>query len=223
VLVLMVEDDPRVSGPLTLALQRHGFRVRHADTGAGGVSAALENPSPDVVLLDMGLPDLDGLEVCRRIRASSRVPILAVTARGAEQARVSGLRSGADDYIVKPFGLAELLARIEAVLRRTRGELLAPTVTAGSTGDVVIDLASRQVEVAGTSVALSRKEFDLLAALARRSGAVAPRGELLAEVWGVTDTAAGKSLDVHVATLRGKLGRPDVVLTVRGVGYRLGV
>ncbi|MCE0766545.1 response regulator transcription factor [Pseudonocardia kujensis] len=215
---LLVEDDEVLGGAVAKALGNAGFRVRHVTRGADALAAVRES-EPDVVLLDMGLPDRDGIGVCRGIREVSRVPILAVTGRGAVEARVSGLRNGADDYIVKPFLVEELLARIDAVLRRTRGLGVAPTVVAG---DVEIDLARRAVTVAGAEVGLARKEFDLLAALARREGAVVARDELLDEVWGTTDSSARRTLEAHVALVRSKLGRPEVIVTARGVGYRLG-
>ncbi|OLM02084.1 putative two-component system response regulator [Pseudonocardia sp. Ae406_Ps2] len=187
-------------------------------TSGSAAIAAVAEREPDVVLLDMGLPDRDGIGVCREIRERSRVPILAITGRGDVAARVQGLRSGADDYLVKPVSTDELVARIEAVLRRATGAAVAATV---SVGDVVVDLDRRAVTAAGTEVALTRKEFDLLAALARREGAVLPRTELLEQVWGTADASAARTLEAHVASLRSKLGARDVVVTVRGVGYRL--
>ncbi|MCF7550077.1 MULTISPECIES: response regulator transcription factor [Pseudonocardia] len=215
---LLVEDDAVLGGAVAKALTAHGFRVQHVTSGSAALEAVAQG-APDVVLLDMGLPDRDGIGVCRGIRAVSRVPILAVTGRGAVEARVAGLRNGADDYIVKPFLIEELLARIDAVLRRTRGLGVAPAVVAG---DVEIDLARRSVSVDGAEVALARKEFDLLAALARREGAVVARDELLDEVWGSTDSSARRTLEAHVGLVRSKLGRPEVIVTARGVGYRLG-
>ncbi|HEV7470730.1 MAG TPA: response regulator transcription factor [Pseudonocardia sp.] len=214
---LLVEDDEVLGKALRRALSEGGFRVRHVTTGGAALTAVAED-EPDVVLLDMGLPDRDGLAVCRGIREISRVPILAVTGRGAVEARIRGLRSGADDYIVKPFLVEELLARIDAVLRRTRGLGVAPTVV---TGDVEVDLSRRSVTVAGVPVTLARKEFDLLAALARREGAVVARDELLDEVWGSVDASARRTLEAHVGLVRSKLGRPGAIVTVRGVGYRL--
>lgn len=214
---LLVEDDEVLGKALRRALSEGGFRVRHVTTGGAALAAVAED-EPDVVLLDMGLPDRDGLAVCRGIREISRVPILAVTGRGAVEARIRGLRSGADDYIVKPFLVEELLARIDAVLRRTRGLGVAPMVVAG---DVEVDLSRRSVTVAGEPVTLARKEFDLLAALARREGAVVARDELLDEVWGSVDASARRTLEAHVGLVRSKLGRPGAIVTVRGVGYRL--
>ncbi|WP_433783017.1 response regulator transcription factor [Actinomycetospora sp. CA-101289] len=226
-LVVLVEDSEAVRDALGAALRAAGYRVRPVGTGAAALEAvtgpAAAADPPDIVLLDLGLPDLDGVEVCRRLRARSAVPVIAVTARGHQQARVLGLRSGADDYVVKPFAIDELTARMEAVLRRTAGHVVAPVVVAGP---LRIDLARRVVEVDGTEVALRRKEFDLLAALARRDGAVVPRADLLDDVWGLPPDDPGReaglhSLEVHVAALRNKLDAPGTVVTVRGVGYRL--
>ncbi len=218
--VLLVEDDQRVGDALAAALHRAGYAVsRAADARTAlGVVSQTEEPA-DLVLLDLGLPDLDGLEVCRRIRAASGIPLIAVTARGAERDRVDGLRSGADDYIVKPFGVAELLARIEAVLRRSAGP--GPQRTA-RIGDVEVDTDARLVRVAGSQVDLTRKEFDLLALLLRRRGTVVHRDEILRAVWD-TDWAGGRTLETHVASLRHKVGRPCLVRTVRGVGYTVDV
>jgi DNA-binding response OmpR family regulator len=215
--VLLVEDDAVLGDALRRSLVRQGYPTDLVTSGSAAIAAVAER-EPDVVLLDMGLPDRDGIGVCREIRERSRVPILAITGRGDVAARVQGLRSGADDYLVKPVSTDELVARIEAVLRRATGAAVAATV---SVGDVVVDLDRRAVTAAGTEVALTRKEFDLLAALARREGAVLPRTELLEQVWGTADASAARTLEAHVASLRSKLGARDVVVTVRGVGYRL--
>lgn len=215
--VLLVEDDPILGDALRRTLVKHGFVTELVGSGTAALAAVAER-EPDVVLLDMGLPDRDGLGVCREIRERSRVPILAITGRGDVAARVQGLRSGADDYLVKPIATDELLARIDAVLRRASGAAVAATVRVG---DVVVDLDRRAVTADGAGIALTRKEFDLLAALARREGAVLPRSELLEQVWGIADASAARTLEAHVASLRSKLGDRDVVLTVRGVGYRL--
>jgi DNA-binding response OmpR family regulator len=214
--ILIVEDDDRVARALRSALVRHGYDVTLA--GDAGSALAERADPPALILLDLGLPDLDGVDLCRRLRSRSDVPIIVVTARGDEGARVTGLRAGADDYVVKPFGIAELLARMEAVLRRTG--TVAPT-TAVDVGDVHVDLARREVTAAGREILVTRKEFDLLAALARRRGEVVARDELLAVVWDTAWVGSSRTLDVHVATLRAKLGRPAVIETVRGVGYRL--
>jgi len=222
--VLLVEDTEAVRGALAKVLRAQGWRVATADTGMGALERVADSADPpDLVLLDLGLPDLDGIEVCRRIRGLSSVPIIAVTARGHDSARVMGLRSGADDYVVKPFSVDELLARIEAVMRRSAGHALASTVVVGP---MEIDLAARSVRIDGTEVVLRRKEFDLLAALARREGRVVTREELLDDVWGLAPDDAGadagrRTLEVHVAALRSRLGAPGLVVTVRGVGYRL--
>ena len=215
--ILVVEDDDRLASALRAALERSGYRVERVADGGEALSA-VGRDTPDLVLLDLGLPDLDGLEVCRRIRGASGIPVIAVTARGTERDRVDGLRTGADDYVVKPFALAELLARIEAVLRRSApGRSAAPL---GATiGDLAIDVDSRRVTVDGAAVELTRKEFDLLVLLVRRRGTVVGRDEILRAVWETDWPGTGRTLDVHVASLRQKLHRPELVRTVRGVGY----
>lgn len=215
--VLLVEDDPVLGDALRRTLVKHGHVTELVGSGTAALASVAES-EPDVVLLDMGLPDRDGIGVCREIRQRSRVPILAITGRGDVAARVQGLRSGADDYLVKPVSTEELLARIEAVLRRSTGGSVAGSVTIA---DVVVDLERRAVTAGGDDIALTRKEFDLLAALARREGAVVPRPELLEQVWGIADVSAARTLEAHVASLRSKLGAREVVVTVRGVGYRL--
>nr|WP_222131727.1 response regulator transcription factor [Pseudonocardia sp. C8] len=214
---MLVEDDPVLGDALRRTLVAHGHVAELVGSGSAALASVAER-EPDVVLLDMGLPDRDGIGVCREIRTRSRVPILAITGRGDVAARVQGLRSGADDYLVKPVATDELLARIEAVLRRATGAAVAATVTVG---DVVVDLDRRAVTAGDDDVGLTRKEFDLLAALARREGAVVPRTELLEQVWGIADASAARTLEAHVASLRSKLGAREVVVTVRGVGYRL--
>ncbi|MFG3436339.1 response regulator transcription factor [Nonomuraea sp. NPDC047897] len=212
--VLVVEDDTRVAAALDAALSRHGFQVHRAASAAEALAA----PSVDMILLDLNLPDGDGVDLCRRLRRDGvEVAIIAVTARGEERDRIAGLRSGADDYLVKPFSTAELVARMEAVMRRVRPS--PPPVA--QVGDLRVDLAAHTVTRKGEAVALTRKEFDLLSCLTREPGVVVPRERLLIEVWGTTWPAAGRTLDVHMATLRAKLGEPVVIETVRGVGYRL--
>jgi DNA-binding response OmpR family regulator len=213
--VLLVEDDARVAGALESAMRRRGYELLRVSTAA----AALAAPPVDLVLLDLGLPDRDGIEVCRELRRRSDVAIIAVTAREEERDRCLGLRSGADDYVVKPFGLAELQARIDAVMRRAaRSAARRSTVTAGR---LTVDLDAHLATIDGAEVTLTRKEFDLLAALARRSGAVVTRDELLADVWHSTWAGNQHTVEVHVASLRAKLGDPSLIQTVRGVGYRL--
>jgi two-component system response regulator RegX3 len=214
--VLVVEDDDGIAEPLAEGLQREGFEVNRAATGR----EALDAPIPDVVLLDLGLPDVDGYAVCRQLRARSSVPILVVTARGAEMDRVIGLELGADDYIVKPFGLREVVARIRAVLRRI-GEV-PTTAQVQVLGDLTVDRRARRVFVGGSEVVLSPKEFELLALLAEDPGAVVTRQTILEEVWDPHWYGPTKTVDVHVASLRRKLGHPEWIETVRRVGLRLG-
>jgi two-component system, OmpR family, response regulator RegX3 len=214
--VLLVEDDDSIAEPLTAGLGRHGFEVSRARTGAEALAA----PPHEVVLLDLGLPDMDGIDVCRQLRASSAVPIIVVTARSEEIDRVLGLELGADDYVVKPFGFRELVARIRAVTRRARpaaGLVKDPQ----RLGRLELDRRQRRVLVDGTEVVLTAKEFDLLALLAEDPGAVLAREQILAQVWDPHWFGPTKTLDVHVASLHKKLGDPGWIETVRGVGFRL--
>ncbi len=213
--VLVVEDDDSIATPLAKGLGREGFDVERVATG----EAALAADPGDMVLLDLGLPDLDGYEVCRRLRATSDVPIIVITARGDEVDRVVGLELGADDYVVKPFGFRELVARMRAVARRadSRG---APADVRGI-GPVEIDVRARRVLVDGEEVVLTRKEFDLLALLAEDPGATRSRDEIMETVWDAHWYGPTKTLDVHVAGLRRKLGDPALIETVRGVGFRM--
>jgi two-component system response regulator RegX3 len=213
--VLVVEDERAIAEPLAEGLRREGFEVEWAPTG----SAALEAPEADVVLLDLRLPDMDGLDVCRRLRDRSDVPIIVVTARGEESDRVVGLELGADDYVVKPFGLRELIARIRAVTRR--GRTTARDGGPIRIGELEVDARSRRVHLGGREVDLTPKEFDLLAFLARDPGAVVSRRRLLDEVWETSWYGSSKTIDVHVAALRRKLGDAGWIETVRGVGFRL--
>jgi two-component system, OmpR family, response regulator RegX3 len=212
--VLVVEDEDAIAEPLAEGLRREGFDVTRAATGAQALAA----PDQDVVLLDLRLPDMDGLDVCRTMRERSAVPIIVVTARGEEADRVVGLELGADDYVVKPFGIRELIARIRAVTRRTRA---GGDDTLIRVGDLEVDVRARRVRVDGNDVELTPKEFDLLAALARDPGAAVSRRRLLEDVWETSWYGSTKTIDVHVAALRRKLGDPSVIETVRGVGFRL--
>jgi DNA-binding response OmpR family regulator len=214
--ILVVEDDPSISVPLSEGLRREGFQVEVAGTGA----AALAADPVDLVLLDLGLPDLEGNVVCQRLRARSAVPIIVVTARGEEIDRVVLLELGADDYVVKPFGLRELVARIRAVLRRTSGAPAAVPAAEIVLGELYIDPRSRTVRFGGAPVALTPKEYDLLLFLAIEPGAVRGRDQLIREVWDENWWGSTKTLDVHVASLRKKL-RPELIETVRSVGYRI--
>ncbi|MET7668626.1 response regulator transcription factor [Micromonospora luteifusca] len=213
--ILLVEDDRRVAAALSSALTRRGYEVEHAAT----VAAALCAAPCDLVLLDLTLPDGDGTDLCRELRRrSSHLGIIAVTARGEERDRVLGLRLGADDYVVKPFSMVELQARIEAVLRRATNA--APERHLIEAGSVHIDVPARTVTVDGRAVTLTRKEFDVLLSLARQPGVAVPRDRILLDAWGTT-WADRHTVEVHVGSLRGKLGDARLVETVRGVGYRL--
>ena len=216
--LLLVEDEDAIAEPLAEGLRREGFVVERVATGR----EALEVAEPDLVLLDVGLPDMDGFSVCRELRSRSSVPIIMVTAKGEEVDRVVGLEVGADDYVVKPFGIRELVARIRAVSRRT-AERPPTTRTAVALGPLELDTRSRRVSVDGREIDLTPKEFDLLALLASDPGAVFSRARILEEVWETTWFGSAKTIDVHVAALRKKLGDPSWIETVRGVGLRLNV
>jgi DNA-binding response OmpR family regulator len=212
--LLLVEDDPSISVPLAEGLVREGFEVLVAATG----TAALAAPPVDLVLLDLGLPDLEGRVVCQRLRERSAVPIIVVTARGDELDRVVLLELGADDYVVKPFGFRELVARVRAVLRRA-APIGAPELTV-TFGLLVIDRRTHAVTWDGRPVGLTPKEYDLLNCLAADPGAVRSREELIREVWDEHWWGSTKTLDVHIASLRKKLAA-EAVETIRSVGYRL--
>lgn len=213
--ILLVEDDRRVAAALSSALIRRGYDVEHAPTVAAALSAA----PCDLVLLDLSLPDGDGLDVCRALRQrSAHLGIIAVTARGEERDRVLGLRVGADDYVLKPFSMDELQARIEAVLRRAA--YATPEHTVIVAGRVRIDVPARTVTVEDRTVALTRKEFDILLSLARQPGLVVTRDRILLDVWQTT-WVARHTVEVHVGSLRLKLGDPRLIESIRGVGYRL--
>jgi two-component system response regulator RegX3 len=210
--VLVVEDDPSVAEPLVAGLQRNGIDTDHVAFAAHVLGAAQD---ADVVLLDLGLPDGDGLEVLRDLRKVSDVPVIIATARGEETDRIVGLELGADDYVVKPFSVRELAARVRAVARRRRVD--APL----ESGRIAVDRNRHRVAVDGREVELTAKEFDLLSVLAEDPGRAVSRQELFSRVWDPVWVGTGKTLDVHVASLRKKLGDPALIETVRGVGYRL--
>jgi DNA-binding response OmpR family regulator len=214
--LLLVEDDASIAEPLEEGLVRHGYDVDRVTTGLVAIDTA---SAYDLVLLDLGLPDVDGKEVCRQIRRVSDVPIIVVTARGDEIDRVVLLELGADDYIVKPFGFRELVARINAVTRRTLAAA-SPDLAVQTVGRTSIDRAAHRVFVDGQEVELTPKEFDLLAMLMERPGVVRTREDIIDQVWDPQWFGPTKTLDVHVAALRKKLGQPDVIATIRGVGYR---
>ncbi|MFJ8160390.1 response regulator transcription factor [Streptomyces sp. NPDC096136] len=223
---LLVEDDDRMARALGTALARRGHTVRRVGRALDALRHVRE---AEFVLLDLGLPDLDGLELLRRLRTVCDAPLIVVTARCEERDVVQGLRAGADDYVVKPFRMAELIARIDTVRRRTGAygaRTGGGTADGGSravrAGDVEVDPAGRTVTVAGSEVRLTRREFDVLAFLAARPQEVHSREEILDRIWGDAFLAASRSLDVHVAGVRAKTGRPGLVRTVRGFGYQLG-
>ncbi|MFI0240258.1 response regulator transcription factor [Streptomyces sp. NPDC016845] len=216
--ILLAEDDDGVAAALLEVLYDHGHdtrRVRH------GREVLTYHRGSDLLLLDLGLPDIDGLDVLRSLRAVSDMSVVVLTARGDERSVVRGLRLGADDYLVKPVRLAELLARIDAVTRRSaaRG---APEARKVRAGDVEIDLDARRVVADGTDIELTTKEFDILAVLAARAGTAVSREQVLDEVWGEAQHARSRSLDVHLTQLRTKLDRPHLLTTIRGFGYRFG-
>ncbi|WP_406366050.1 response regulator transcription factor [Streptomyces sp. NBC_01546] len=230
--LLLVEDDDHVAAALSAILARHGFKVTHARNGEEALQALLpagaapSAPSYGVILLDLGLPDQDGYEVCGKIRKRTATPVIMVTARADVRSRIHGLNMGADDYVTKPYDTGELLARIHAVARRTgASEEAAATGTGTPTtvrlGAVSIELPTRRVSVDGADVPLTRKEFDLLALLAQRPGVVFRREQIISEVWRTSWEGTGRTLEVHVASLRSKLRMPALIETVRGVGYRL--
>ncbi|MGD9572293.1 MAG: response regulator transcription factor [Thermoleophilia bacterium] len=219
--LLVVEDDPQVRAMLTRALSYEGFDVAAAGD-AGTAMAAMREAAPDLILLDLLLPDDDGVEVCRRLRASgARVPILMVTARDTVSDRIEGLESGADDYLVKPFSTAELVARVRALLRRAR------TRQPGHVrrfGDLVLDSATHEVRRGARPIELTRREFDLLTLLLDNPETVMPRDRILVEAWGYASAVETNALDVYVGYLRRKLeegGEPRLIHTVRGVGFVL--
>lgn len=216
--LLVVEDDPSIGEPLADALAREGFAVRWVQTG----SEALAAEPADLVLLDLGLPDLDGREVCRRLRSSSSVPVIVLTARDDELERVLLLETGADDYVLKPFGFRELVARIRAVHRRSAAVAHGPVAPAPTPEGLVVDLGARRVTLDGTAVDLAPKEFDLLAKLAGEAGRAVTRERIIEEVWDEHWWGSTKTLDVHIAALRRKLGSPAWITTLRGIGYRMG-
>ncbi|HHW87443.1 MAG TPA: response regulator transcription factor [Chloroflexi bacterium] len=225
--VLLADDDEMIVDVLRHQLEREGFRVITTDNGAEALQLA-RSRQPDIVLLDVMMPGMQGWEVCRELRHESNVPILMLTARGEEMDRVLGLELGADDYIVKPFGFRELLARMRANLRRMA--LLTQTESdvqdaLEQIGDITIDRRRHQVLRAGVPVNLTQREYDLLLALRDANGAVVRRGDLLDQVWGEGWIGDPRTLDVHIRWLREKLeadpSAPQLILTVRGVGYRL--
>jgi DNA-binding response OmpR family regulator len=219
----MVEDEQSITEPLAEALDREGFDTAVAGTVAEALEEARRRP-PDLVLLDVMLPDGSGWDVCRELRRESDVPIIMLTARGEETDRVVGLEMGADDYVVKPFSAREVVARIRAVLRRSSGAQRAESGGAVEIGELRLDADRRSAALAGEELDLTRREFELLELLMREAGTVVTRERLIDEVWDVNWFGSTKTLDVHVSSLRRKLGEdsaaPRFIHTVRGVGFR---
>jgi DNA-binding response OmpR family regulator len=215
--VLVVDDEANIADLIELYLQREGYRVVKATTGEAGVRAVGEH-RPRLVVLDVGLPDVDGLEVCRRLRQTSTIPVIFLTARDSEIDRVLGLELGADDYVTKPFSPAELVARVKAVLRRSEGSAAAELLQVGA---ATIDLGRREIRVRDVAVAFTAKEFELLRFLAERPGLALSRQQILDRVWGYDWFGDARTVDVHLAQVRKKLDGAVRIDTVRGVGYRL--
>jgi len=214
--VLLVEDEPSVGELVRTYLTRDGYTVVWVRSGEEAL-AELDRHHIRIVLLDIGLPGIDGFEVCREMRARSRVPILMLTARDEEPDRIVGLEVGADDYLTKPFSPRELVARMKAILRRSEPQMTQDVL---ELGDVILNRETHDVTIAGALVELTAKEFDLLAFFLSNAGAVLSRDVLLDRVWGVAYPGGTRTVDVHVAQLRRKLGRPDLIRTLRGNGYK---
>ena len=229
--ILLVEDEENYRVPLAFSLRRDGFDVVQAADGVEAVEAFESAAGPsgggaiDLVLLDLMLPRLSGIEVCRRIRRASTVPVIMLTARDSEADTVVGLRIGADDYVTKPYSYRELLARVNAVLRRSRGEEQEPAEPVLEVGRVRMDVGRHEVAVDGEAVAMPPREFELLELFMRHPGRVLARGEIIDRVWGADYVGDTKTLDVHVKRIRAKIevepGEPKLLITVRGVGYKL--
>jgi two-component system response regulator RegX3 len=221
--ILLVEDEESITTPLVEALRREGFDTAVSETAAGSLGLA-ERVKPDLVLLDVMLPDGSGFDVCRELRARSRVPIIMLTARGEEADRVAGLELGADDYVVKPFSARELVARVRAVLRRAAEASERRIDARTEIGELQLDPARRSASFRGEELELSRKEFDLLRLLVENAGSVVTRERLIDEVWDTNWFGSTKTLDVHISGLRKKLeddaAEPRYIHTVRGVGFR---
>ena len=214
--VLVVEDEVNIANVVRIALERDGYRVIAVRTGEEALAELPRHPIA-LIVLDLGLPGMDGLEVCRRVRVGSSLPIIMLTARDEEADRVAGLELGADDYVPKPFSPRELAARVKAVLRRSTA---APRADDHTLSDVTLSRSRRDVFVAGAAAALTTTEFNLLAFLMENPGIVFSREVLLDRVWGLEFPGGTRTVDQHVAQVRAKLGRPDLIETVRGAGYR---
>jgi DNA-binding response OmpR family regulator len=220
--ILLVEDDPSVAASVIDGLENEGFQVKHVSTGAAAITEA-KTEKAELILLDLGLPDMDGQQVCRAIRTDVTTPIIILSARSEEVDRVLALEFGADDYMVKPFGMRELVARIRAVSRRSAAPDREVAVANQTIGPLSIDRRSQRVFVNSVEVALTPKEFDLLKYLASDPGAVYRRNDIMREVWDTDWYQTTKTVDAHIASLRKKLDHPDWIEAVRGVGFRLAV
>lgn len=218
--ILIVEDEVNIATPMRMYLERAGFEVNHAETGADALSS-FERHGPDLVILDLNLPDTDGIEVCRSLRASSAVPIIMVTARDEDVDKIVGLEVGADDYLAKPFNVRELVARVKAILRRVNGSLDERRTGSLTHGALTIDHDRHVVTVREEEIKLAPKEFDLLWALLAERGKVMSRERLLEQVWGYTFAGDTRTVDVHVRQVRRKLGEACPIVTVWGVGYKV--
>jgi DNA-binding response OmpR family regulator len=218
--ILVVDDEPNIADLVELYLTREGYRVVKNHTGEMALET-VQRDRPRLVVLDVGLPDIDGLEVCKRLRRDSQIPVIFLTARDSEIDRVLGLELGADDYITKPFSTAELVARVKAVLRRSDGNAAATPSEVLQIGDVAIDLARREVRVRDQVVQFTAKEFELVKFLAQRPGRALSRQQLLDGVWGYDWFGDARTVDVHIAQVRKKLAGTLDISTVRGLGYRL--
>jgi len=214
--ILVVDDEPQITRVLMTTLTSHGYTIRLAADGDEALQVMKDWP-PDLLITDLSMPNMDGLQLCRNVRTRSTIPIIVLSVRGEDQAKIEALDAGADDYLVKPFGLAELQARIRAVLRRVRpgGDVIRH-------GPLAVDIRTHRVTVAGQEVSLTPKEFDILECLATDPGRVVSRQEILETAWDAHWYGPTKVLDVHVAALRRKLGAPGLIETVYGRGFRLG-
>jgi DNA-binding response OmpR family regulator len=221
--ILLIEDDPALASGVTEGLRHAGFEVLAVGTGAEGLELATSSTPPDLVLLDLGLPDRDGYDICREIRATSQVPIIVISARDDEIDRVVGLELGADDYVSKPFGVRELVARIRAVTRRTGVEAAPDKLENQVIGLLTIDRRAQRIFVGDVEVHLTATEFELLSVLAEDPGAVLRRTELLERIWDTALYVTPKTVDAHIAAVRKKLGHPEWIESKRGVGFRLDI
>lgn len=218
--ILVVDDDPGLRETVTVALERAGFQTRTASDGRTGIVAA-ERDKPDLIVLDVGLPEMDGFEVCRRLRKTSDIPVLFLTARDDEIDRIVGLEIGGDDYVTKPFSPRELVARVQTILKRSTGSVVRTTLRHGH---ISVDTAAKLCRVGVQEVPLTLTEFNLLAILMRRRQQTVSRHHLAAEIWGAGSAVSGRTLDSHLRNLRTKLadaGASDAIETVHGVGVRL--